>query len=81
VATLFLEMRDGAMGREQWKRKAVNVQCRSGTQSAYLIPNISCCSSGCHPARLWKACILGAPPLEAAMPLRDTTFLISAASG
>ncbi len=35
----------------------------------------------CHPARLWEACIIGAPPLEAAMPLRDTSFLISAASG
>ena len=46
VAKLFLEMRDGAMGREQWEHKADKVRCRSGTQSAYFFPNISCCSSG-----------------------------------
>jgi hypothetical protein len=34
------------MSREQWERKAVNVRCRSGTQSAYFFPNISCCSLG-----------------------------------
>jgi hypothetical protein len=38
--------RNGVMSREQWERKAVNVRCRSGTQSAYFFPNISCCSLG-----------------------------------
>ena len=69
------------MGREQREHKAVKERCRSGTQNASFFPKISCCSSGCYPARLWKACILGAPPLQAAMPLRDSSFLISAASG
>ena len=40
------EMRGGAMGREHRERKAVKERCRSGTQSAYFFPNISCCSSG-----------------------------------
>jgi hypothetical protein len=64
-------------GREHGEHKCDKVRCRSGTQDASFFPNISCCSSGCYPARLWKACILGAPPLEAAMPLCDTSFLIS----
>jgi hypothetical protein len=38
-------MRDAVMGREQRERKAVNVRCSSGTQSAYFFQNISCCSS------------------------------------
>jgi hypothetical protein len=38
--------RGGVMGREHRKHKAVNVRCRSGTQSAYFFQNISCCSSG-----------------------------------
>ena len=40
------EMRDGAMGREHGERKAGKGRRRSGTQSAYFFPNISCCSSG-----------------------------------
>jgi hypothetical protein len=43
VAKLFLEMRDGAMGREQWERKAVKERCRCEARSAYLFPNISPC--------------------------------------
>jgi hypothetical protein len=41
-----VESRDRAMGPEEWERKAVKERCRSGTQSVYFIPNISCCSSG-----------------------------------
>jgi hypothetical protein len=45
-----VESRDRAMGREQRERKAVNVRCRSGTQSASFYPDNSCCSS-CLPSR------------------------------
>ena len=41
-----VESRDRAMGPEKRERKAVKERCRSGTQSAYFFPNISCCSSG-----------------------------------
>ena len=46
MAVLFLEMRDGAMGREHGEHKRDKERCRCEARSAYFFPNISCSSSG-----------------------------------
>src|SRR5215208_7407989 len=73
--------RDAAMGRSMGSTSAT----KSDAGVKLVVPTSSRTSPAarrvCHPARLWESCILGAPPLEAAMPLRDTSLLISAASG
>ena len=46
MAAPYLEMIDAELGQEYGERKCDKVRCRSGTQSAYFFPNISCCSSG-----------------------------------
>jgi hypothetical protein len=46
VAEPYLEMIDVELGQEYGERKCDKGRCRSGTQSAYFFPNISCCSSG-----------------------------------
>jgi hypothetical protein len=46
VAAPNLEMIDAVMGREYGVLKSDKERCRSGTQSAFFFPRISCCSSG-----------------------------------
>jgi hypothetical protein len=70
-------MIDAVMGTEYGERKADKERCRSGIQNAYFYQNISCCSSSLLSVSALRGPYLGAPPLEAAMPLRDTSFLIS----
>src|SRR5215203_5207745 len=81
VAAPYLEMIEAVMGREFGSASAT--KCDADPEPR--VPSSSRTSPAarrvCYPARLSEACILGAPPLEAAMPLRDASFLVSAASG
>ena len=80
VAVVFSEMRDGAMGGNMGSTSATNSDARVKLGVPPSSRTSPAARRVCHPTRLCEACILGAPPLETAMPLRDASFLISAAS-
>ena len=79
-ASLSPETR-ACVSREHGEHNCDEVRCRSGTQSAYFFPNISYCSSGLPSRSASEGPYSQGPLFEAAMPLRDAYFLISAASG
>ena len=49
---LFLEMRDGAMGGNMGSTSATNSDADVKLEAVYLLPNISCSSSGSPSAPL-----------------------------
>ena len=65
------------MDREPREHKRDKQRCPCEARSAYLFPNISCCSSGLPSRSALRGLYSRGPLLEATMPLRDASFLIS----